>query len=38
MQVDEAYLPESIVDPDARIVKGFTAGIMPKDFGDKLAE
>jgi cytochrome c oxidase subunit 2 len=34
---DEAYLRESIVDPDARIVKGFTSGIMPQGFGDRLS-
>jgi cytochrome c oxidase subunit 2 len=37
MRVDEAYLHESIVDPDANIVKGFAAGLMPKDFGQKLS-
>ena len=36
--VDDSYLLESIVDPDAKIVKGFTAGIMPRGFGDKLPE
>jgi cytochrome c oxidase subunit 2 len=29
---DEAYLTESIVDPSAKVVQGFQAGIMPK-FG-----
>lgn len=38
VMVDDAYLHESIVDPDAKIVKGFSAGIMPKDFGEKLSE
>ena len=37
-KVDEAYLRESIVDPDAKIAKGFSAGIMPKGFGAKLSE
>ncbi len=31
------YLRESIVNPDAYVAKGFTKGIMIKDFG-KLAE
>ena len=34
----EAYLRESILDPDARIVKGFSPGIMPQGFGDRLSE
>ena len=28
--VDEAYLIESIKEPNAKIVKGFTRGAMPK--------
>lgn len=35
--VDEAYVLESIVDPNAKITLGFTAGIMPKDFSEKLS-
>ena len=35
---DEAYLRESILDPDVRIVKGFSPGIMPRGFGDKLSK
>jgi hypothetical protein len=27
---DEAYLTESILDPNAKVVRGFQAGIMPK--------
>lgn len=38
VQADEAYLRESIVDPEAKIVKGFSAGIMPSDFGQKLLD
>lgn len=38
VMVDDAYLHESIVEPDAKIVKGFSAGIMPKDFGEKLID
>ncbi len=35
--VDETYLHESIVDPEAKIVMGFPPGIMPSGFGDKLS-
>lgn len=35
---DESYLRESILDPDARIVNGFSPGIMPRGFGDRLSE
>ncbi len=38
ISVDDAYLRESILDPDAKIVKGFTAGIMPQGFGDRLSD
>lgn len=34
---DEAYLRESILDPEAKIVEGFLRGIMPQDFGDRLS-
>ena len=37
LTADEAYLRESILDPDARIVKGFESGIMPQGFGDRLS-
>lgn len=37
VKVDEAYLRESIVDPSAKIVKGFVGGIMPPVFGEKLS-
>lgn len=32
IQVTEEYLHESIVDPDAKVHKGYPAGIMPKAF------
>jgi len=38
VKVDEAYLRESIVDPNVKIVKGFPAGVMPQDFGQKLSD
>ena len=31
--VDEAYIVESIKEPNARITKGFTAGLMPATLG-----
>ena len=31
--VDTAYIVESIKDPNARITKGFTAGLMPATLG-----
>jgi cytochrome c oxidase subunit 2 len=33
---DDAYLRESIVDPNAKIVKGFAPNIMPPSFGKTL--
>jgi len=35
--VDDAYIIESIVNPDAKIVQSFT-NAMPKNFGDQLSE
>ncbi len=32
------YLHESIVQPDVYLAAGFQAGIMPKNFGEKLAK
>jgi len=32
IQVTEEYVLESIIDPDAKVHKGYTAGIMPKAF------
>jgi mono/diheme cytochrome c family protein len=33
---DVAYIEESIVDPEAELAKGFSGGIMPQDFEQKL--
>jgi hypothetical protein len=33
---DEVYLRESIVNPSAYVVPGFSDGVMPKDFGTRL--
>jgi cytochrome c oxidase subunit 2 len=33
----EEYVKESILDPEAVVVKGFPAGTMPKNFGDQLS-
>lgn len=38
VQVEEAYLRESIVDPKAKIVDGFSANIMAGDYGQKLSD
>lgn len=38
VRVDEAYLRESILDPNARIVQGFPPDIMPQNFAQKLTE
>ena len=35
---DEDYLRESILEPDARIVRGVSSGIMPQRSGDRLSE
>lgn len=34
----EEYIHESIVDPDAHLVDGYAAGIMPKNYGEELPE
>jgi cytochrome c oxidase subunit 2 len=36
--VDEAYLHESIIDPNAKIVAGFNPGVMPQNFEEVLTE
>lgn len=38
VDVDEAYLIESIVDPNVAVVEGFAAGIMPQGYGDSLSD
>jgi cytochrome c oxidase subunit II len=35
---DEAYLEESILDPNAKIAKGFSKGLMPKNYATKLKD
>jgi cytochrome c oxidase subunit 2 len=35
---DEAYLKESIVDPDSKIVQGFPPGVMPGNYGQRLTD
>lgn len=32
------FVRPSIVEPDAFVAKGYSAWLMPKDFGDKLSE
>ncbi|MGE3858345.1 MAG: c-type cytochrome, partial [Dehalococcoidia bacterium] len=34
--VDDAYLKESITTPNAKVVKGFAANVMPATFGNTL--
>ena len=36
--VDEAYLRESILNPSAKIVQGFAAGLMPAQFIDPVSK
>ena len=36
--VDDAYITESIKDPNAKITRGFTAGLMPATLGVKDEE
>jgi mono/diheme cytochrome c family protein len=31
------FVRQSIVEPDAFVAKGYSSGVMPKDFGDKLS-
>jgi len=35
---DEAYIHESIVSPNAKVVDGFLENIMPQNFADRLSE
>jgi hypothetical protein len=35
--VDEAYLQNSILNPNAQIVEGFNPGVMPDNFGERFA-
>ena len=37
-QSAEEYLRESIVEPDAHIVEGFTAGVMYQNYGEDLTD
>jgi hypothetical protein len=32
----EEYLRQSIIDPNAYVVDGFTPNIMPRQYGEKL--
>jgi cytochrome c1 len=38
ISVDEAYLHESIVDPQARVVAGYAGNVMPSNYGVTLTE
>ena len=36
--VDDEYIRESIVDPNAKVVQGFQPNIMPQNFGQTLSD
>ena len=36
--VDDEYIRESIVDPNAKVVEGFQPNLMPQNFGDTLSD
>ena len=38
VEVNDEYLRESIVDPNAKIVEGFAPNIMPATYGDTLSD
>ena len=38
VKADEAYLKESIINTNAKIVKGFLPSIMPQNFREKLSD
>lgn len=33
---DDAYIRESILDPNAHVVEGFAPGVMPQNFGERI--
>ncbi len=35
---DEAYIRQSILDPNAKIAKGYSKGLMPRNYTSKLKE
>jgi cytochrome c oxidase subunit 2 len=35
---DEAYLRNSILNPNAKVVQGYPANVMPQDYGERLTE
>ncbi|HEX6303511.1 MAG TPA: c-type cytochrome [Anaerolineales bacterium] len=37
-QTTEEYIRESILMPNAHVVEGFTEGIMPQNFGERLSQ
>lgn len=36
--VDDEYIRESIVDPNAKVVEGFSPNIMPRNYRDTLSD
>jgi mono/diheme cytochrome c family protein len=35
---DAAFINESIVEPNAEVASGFSAGVMPQNYGDQLSQ
>ena len=36
--VDDEYIRESIIDPNAKVVEGFQPSVMPQNYGDTLSD
>ena len=36
--VEDEYIRESIVDPNAKVVEGFQPNVMPQTYGETLSE
>jgi mono/diheme cytochrome c family protein len=36
--VEDEYIRESIVDPNAKVVEGFSPSVMPQSYGDVLSD
>jgi hypothetical protein len=34
----QAYIEQSILDPNAFVVEGFPSGVMPQDFRSRLSQ
>ncbi|MEX2431002.1 MAG: PQQ-binding-like beta-propeller repeat protein [Dehalococcoidia bacterium] len=38
VQADDAYLRESIVEPNAKVAQGFPSGVMPQGYGSRFSD